>query len=593
MARTVRNEQVINLLYDVSEVERAARNYDDATQRTKERVQKGTRAMLIEAEAQTQATSDQRRATRETTDAALDQEGAARQLATKQARAATHATEVAKQAEREKYRDANDEQKGWDERIRSILRATQPVAAIVPGTARPMSDLAILNTIIGRFNQVGTALIEAADVMIDQAGEPRTLASLGENLGRPAQAMLGQLGNQALALQTSQEAERMTLAAKAWGYGAVQNGMISQALYSPSLAQLAQVSPYVNKGVYSAPMAQSLLAAFAFGNESARTTKWLEQTARATSAEFIRNRGTKVAQSRDADYQKSAEYLKSFGNDLRTPAERRFEPIFQGIMTQEDETRKKAPYFNQVDYLLTEGIVNPEDLHSVARLEGVYRNGLWHQLITAANERLGTGVEFDQARQTSLQKQLLSILRDAQAREAVRTMRAGADHTSTSRETIPVGAFTALNDKTTIRERPASIEGRQRFDPREIIWQNREKLGAEAQRTILEWTPATGTRMPEFLAAGMEGASRLASERLLGIFEPTRGAMGGSSGHRIDTDRMARAMEMFTQGLERFASMGRLPVLGAGRSQIAPVPPALPAKPPPFNSRTNGSGASF
>jgi len=69
--------------------------------------------------------------------------------------------------------------------------------------------------------------------------------------------------------------------------------------------------------------------------------------------------------------------------------------------------------------------------------------------------------------------------------------------------------------------------------------------------------------------------------------------MGGSSGHRIDTDRMARAMEMFTQGLERFTSMGRLPALEAGRSQIAPVPPALPAKPTPFINRTDGSGAPF
>ncbi len=97
--------------------------------------------MLIEAEVQTRATWDPRRAIRERADAARqaahDHESAARQLATKQARAASHATEVAKQAEREQYQPANDKGKGWDERIRTILAATQPVTGFGLGTAQP------------------------------------------------------------------------------------------------------------------------------------------------------------------------------------------------------------------------------------------------------------------------------------------------------------------------------------------------------------------------------------------------------------------------------------------------------------------------
>ncbi len=516
--------------------------------------------MLIEAAVQTRATWNQTRAIRETADAARqaahDQEGAARQLATKP-RAAARAAAVAKQAVREQYLAANDERKGWNERIRSLLTATQPVVGLALRTARPTSDPTILNTIIEQSNRVGTALIEATDVMIDQVGEPRTLASLGESLGRPAQAMLGQSELQALALQSTREAERLTVAANALGYGAVDNAMTSQAFHSRSLAQSAEFSPYLIKAAYSAPSARSLLAAFASRNESARATEWLEHTTWATSADRIRNHGMKVALSRDADDPKSA-------ND-----------------------------FNPVDYLRTKGIVNPEDRHAGARLEGVHANGLWHPFIPAASERLGTGAEVDHAQQTSLERRFSSILRDGQAREAVRTMEAGADHASLARATIAAEAFTSLNGKTTIRERSAAIEDRQRADPREIIRQNREKLGAYAQPAILERVRAGGTRMPEVPAGGMKAASLPASEPLLGIFEPTRGAMGGSTGHRIDTDRLARALEMFTQGLERLTGMGRLAALGAGRAQIAPVPPALPAKPTPFTSRTDGSAAPF
>jgi hypothetical protein len=429
--------------------------------------------------------------------------------------------------------------------------------------------------------------------MTDQAGQRQTLASVGENLGRPAQATLGQLGLQALALQSSQEAERMALAAKTWGNGAVHDGMIAQALYSPLLAQRVQVGPHTIKGVDSTPMAQSLLAAFASGIGGVRTEKWLEQTTRATSAESIGNRAIEVAQRRDADYQNSAECFQNVGINLRAPAEGRFGPIFTGVMTQEDETRKKAQYFNPRDYLHTEGFVDPEERHAAARLEGAYRDGLSQRLITAANERLGTGGDFDRARQISLQKQLLSILRDAPVREAVRTMQAGADHESTSHDTVPADAFTSLNGKASIRERLAANEGRQRFDPRELIGQEREKLAGEVKRTILERPPATGTRMPEDPAAALEGTSPLGSARPLGIFESTRGAMGGTAGHRIDIDRMARAMEMFTQGLERFMGIGGLTALGAGRPQIAPLPPALPAKPTPFIGRTDGSAPPF
>ncbi|MGO9463085.1 MAG: hypothetical protein ACLQVF_02835 [Isosphaeraceae bacterium] len=463
-------------------------------------------AMLIESEVQTRATRNQRRAIRETADAASravhDQEAAARQLAAQQARTAARTAEAAKQPKREQYLAANDDRTAWAQRFRSILTATQPVAELAPKTARPTSDPAVVNAIIEQYNPVGPAAIEATDVMIEQAGKPQTLASPGKKLGLPGQAMPGQAELQALALQSWREAERVTLAANAPDYEAVHNAMISQALYSPTLAPFAELSPSVVQGAYPPPMAQSLLAALAARNDS-------------------------------------------------------------------------------------------EDRNAGARLEDVDRNGLRHQLIPAASERLGTRAEWDDAQPTSWERPLAPILRDAQAREAVRPIQAGADRASTARSIIAAEALASWKDRTTIHDRTAAIDGRQPFDPREIIGQNRAQSGADVQPAILERVPAGGTRMPAVLAAGMERTSLPASEPLRGIFEPTRGATGGSSGQGIDTDRLARALEMFTQGLERFTGTGRLPALGAGRLQIAPVPPALPAKPAPFPGRTDGSVASF
>jgi len=488
--------------------------------------------------------------------AALDQEGAARQLVSKQAWAAARATEVAKHAETEHYRAAHDERMRWDERIRSILTAAQPVAAFEPGMARPASDGAIVNTIIEQSNQIDLPAIKATDVMIGQAGEPQALAGTGQNLGRPALAAPEKLDLQALALQASPQADRMTVAAKSWSDGAAAIGMNSQALYSQSMNPLVQISPNMIKEGYPSRLDQSLLAAFASGNDGAMSTERQQETSQAAAAEFIRNRGFEVAQRR-ADAQKSAAYV------------------------------------NPADYLREEEIVKLEERHAVAGLEGVDRNELRDQLMTAASKRLGTGGESDRARQIGLQKQLSSMLRDAPAREDVRTMEAGNDPASRSRATIPAEAFTSLSGTTNIRGRPAAIEGRQRFDPRAIVGQDRERLGADAERAFLEQVPIGGTRMPEIPAASMQGTSLPASERLLGIFEPARATVGGSSGQRIDTDRLARALEMFTQGLERFTSMGRLPALGAGGSQTASVPPALPAKPTPFISRTDSSATPF
>ena len=228
--------------------------------------------MLIESEVQTRATRNQRRAIRETADAASravhDQEAAARQLAAQQARTAARTAEAAKQPKREQYLAANDDRTAWAQRFRSILTATQPVAELAPKTARPTSDPAVVNAIIEQYNPVGPAAIEATDVMIEQAGKPQTLASPGKKLGLPGQAMPGQAELQALALQSWREAERVTLAANAPDYEAVHNAMISQALYSPTLAPFAELSPSVVQGAYPPPMAQSLLAALAARNDS-------------------------------------------------------------------------------------------------------------------------------------------------------------------------------------------------------------------------------------------------------------------------------------------------------------------------------------
>jgi hypothetical protein len=481
---------------------------------------------------------------------------------------------------------------GWDERIRSLLAATPPLVRVLLGTAQAASELAILDTKIEQHRQARTAPTEVADVMIDHAGKPIQLASRGDSLARPMQATLGQLGFQAGALQLPQEAERMTLAAKVCRDGAIPWGMIGQAGNSSSQIQRDQLRANLLNKVYSAQMTELLLAAITSGNDSFSTSKWLEQVTRANSAESMRNPGVDVAPSRNGDYSKSADCSLGFGIDLRALLKQRSEPIFQIVLTQEDETSDQAQRSNPADYLLAAGTIKPEDRNTVAGLEDVDRNGLWHRFIAAATDRHGNWVDGNRGRQPSSQR-VSSVLRDARTSEAVQTINAGADSTSNSRETIPVEALTASNSETKMPNRPETSDSRQQFGPPGSVWQNREELRAEAGRPILDQAPPAGTRMRHLGLTGMEGNSHLAPERLFGIFESPGGAMSGSGGQRIDADRMIRAMEMLTRGLEQLTNMGRLPTLGAERSQVAPIPPALPAKPTPFLSRTDSSAASF
>jgi len=544
-----------------------------------------------------QANWEQRRATRAAADAAeqaaRDQDGAPRQLATSQAWAATHPTEETKQAQRQQHPAASDERDGWLERIRSILRTTQPLTGSVPGAARPARDPAILNTIVEQLERVSMAPIEATDIVINQARQAQTSASLSEDLSRPARTRLGQLELHARSLQPTWEAERMALAAKARENDPLPNETISQAFYPPLLAERVQLSPSRIEDAPSTPRVPSSLAMLTSASEDSSNTTWLEQFLRATSAELVRDQGMRVLQNPDAVNRSLAEYSTSSGIDLRTAVEGRLGPNFTGVFTQEDEARKKATHFDPGNDLFTKGIVDPQQRHGIGDLEDGHRDRLQNQRVGAANERLESRVGFDHALQTGLQKQLSAILRDAATSESVRTIQAGANDESRARKTFAAEAFASSNGVATVRERLAAIEGRQRLDPREVTGRERNRLKAEAERGALEWPPATAIRIPGNPAPSLDGTSPSGLERLMGIGDPTRGAMGDTAGHRIDFDRMARAMEMFTQGLERFLSMGTLPAPVAGRSQMAPLPPALPAKPTPFMSRTDGGVAVY
>jgi hypothetical protein len=548
--------------------------------------------MPIDTDVQKAAKPRDWRMTRGTADAANHaadrHESAAKQLAASRARAAARAAEIAKLAGRQPYETRINARKVWDERIRAILETANSGAQFIVDMPRLGSDPASLDTMIEHKGAAAPALVDHAVVMTDQAIEPRTLVSHGDVHSRPRQAIRGQVEVPTRVSPSWPRANLLAIATKAEGdrssppetnLGArldtfQKSTTIAQSLsgafaslHQPPLAQAAMVSPdagelapstaiaqaasgtltsshksplaqaaLVSRGaaepVLSTTIAQSLSDAFRWRNQDAGAAQWLERAAWAASPGINPIRANQYRASREAEDQNSPDRIQNFAINRQIAPDRRFAPILQGIMAQQDQT-----------------------------------NG-W-------------------------QTRLLSIANDAEMRGAVPITPAGTDRAPVRRDGLGEIARGSSNAKPASGERTALFDGRHRFHHDEIIGQVRKSLGAQMQREVLDQMTATGIRMPERQNARFESDSPPGRERLSSIFEPTAGATGGTQGQRIDTDRIARALEMFTQALERFTGTGQLPALLGGRSPTALVPSALPAKPVPFTGRTDGSGTSF
>src|SRR5262249_23716497 len=99
----------------------------------------------------------------------------------------------------------------------------------------------VLNQIADRMNSIRNAAREAAEELTAELGNLETLAAMEGNLGQPGRSLRGQLALRTQTLQTPYEAEQMTLAAKASGFGAIQAGRISEVEFQKPLGAQGQL----------------------------------------------------------------------------------------------------------------------------------------------------------------------------------------------------------------------------------------------------------------------------------------------------------------------------------------------------------------
>lgn len=500
-------------------------------------------AMPIDAEIHRRATPNERQPGRETADAANraahEHECAASQLDVKQTRAARHAAEIAKQAGREQDWTARDAREAWDERIRSMLAATKSAPRWPPELSYLNSVPAIPDPTLERLGQVDTAPIEPADFMTVQARELQRLASLGDNGDLRAQAFVGPVELPALAPHTLPQTERTTLGANARGYGEPEQEIFAQARFDALLRSRAQGQTIGHE--YPKPIGQITDLIPPGTDQAASLAGYLD-----------------TANSQLPGTERLAK--------LQSPSPDHVARVFPDV-----SRRVYSAHIAQSISGAAASLQSPS-LDHIAQVSPGISNG--DVLAPIAQSTLGSVAAPTPDPET--------------AQWLERAVRASAPEITRNR-TFQLG-MSRDSDKPAFGERPVESDGRFRFHSQELSGQIRNKYGALTQRAILEHTTATAIGMPVGAAAGGESASLLERQRLLGISEPTRATMDATQGPPIDMDRLARAMEMFIQGLERILGTGQLPALGPGRSRTAPVPPALPAKPAPFAGRTDGSG---
>jgi hypothetical protein len=485
--------------------------------------------MPIDANVQTRANPQKWRGTRETAGAlsraASWHEGAAEQSMASRARAAARTVEIAELAGRQSYQTERDARTLWNERIRSILAGAKSGTQFMIDVPRLGSGPTRLDPIIERLGEMAPALLDPAGVMIDQARKPQTPTSRGALVSHPERQVRRQDQLATRVPHSSPQPDWINLATTLEGAGP-----LPPALFSPATVNALRNSRLRTQallGEHPELLGRIAAALPKTWNQDAAAARSLEAAGWAASSGFQRNRSTPYRGSGEAEDQKSPDQTQNFALNRQIGPDSRSEPFFQGIIAQQDESNA------------------------------------W-------------------------KAQLLSIAKDADMSESMSKAQPGADRTPARRDGLRAVARGLPGTKPAFGELPAELEDRHRLHRHEVMEQVRKSVRTETQRDVIDRMTATGTRMPQGPKVAFQRESIPVRERSSNLFEPTPGAASGTESRRIDTDRIARALEMFTQVLERFAAAGTVPGLLGGRSPTAPVPPALAAKPVPFASRTDG-----
>ncbi len=529
--------------------------------------------MLIDLDlprrAQPKATQKHRQTADAAKHAAHDVECAGRQVAAKQARTAAHAAEIAKQAGREPHQTARNARKAWDERVRSLLAATNPLARFVLNMSYLNSERPIPSMTNEWQSPVESAAMGPMDIVAGQT-EPRALATLGENGDPRARSILEQAKLPAFILQASREREETTIAARAGGYGALHQEIPSHARFeeirrSPQSQMLPGNYLEAIARVEALPpttMLQSLLAASA-----SALPPPADQSVRGFPGMYRGIDSSTVAQS----------LLAASDSAPSPPADqsvRRFPGMYRGI---------DSSTVAQSLLAASDSAPFPPADQSVRRFPGMYRgfeSSPVAQSLSAASAcvpppplnqiaQLSPGVSWG----TDSAPVAQSLLAASASVQAPPLDLAGRDFGAVPNEVhfAPIApsvasAFASRNqdpETTQWLEQAASA-----FSPE--ITRNRAIETSEAVRTLepgVNGASAAASAIPsiEGTRAALEGPSLLARERLLGASEPTRGTIGGpgpadrhGSPRRRDRDVHPRIGAMRSHGPASDASVSQV-----------------------------------
>jgi len=259
------NTQVIRVVHEATEAERAARARSTAEQKrireeadavkkaakevsdaqksvakeAAEAAKKAAREVLANEKvtaAERKAAEDalQKWSVREYKDRVNQQIREAKGLAVEEKRAAVEAQQAKEEAVKRSTKE-------WENQNAAILGSVKSVALFSASMVGLNSVSSVLHMIVEQFNAVRVAGLKASADILDEALELCQLGALQGRMGQPSQQLMQQFAFRTKTLQTAAEAREMTTEAMASGFGAISAGLVSDVEFQKHLVTAGQL----------------------------------------------------------------------------------------------------------------------------------------------------------------------------------------------------------------------------------------------------------------------------------------------------------------------------------------------------------------
>ncbi|WP_165251177.1 hypothetical protein [Paludisphaera soli] len=345
--------------------------------------------------------------------------------------------------------------------------------------------------------------------------------------------------------------------------------------------QYAKASGYVGNGIASPREAMGAISALSISEGEEAGTRF-QQLIRATVGSLGRNRKVTVAEGDDAIG--TANYLKGIGATPAMP----FMDIARLITADVDRAQAaaatKGEEFNPITYLQSRGYGNEETTNALMTTGNLIRSGTWDKTFapTINDPNAGKGVQDEVNRKLATDPGLQG--RQARAAADAARMSVGAGRGEVMRN-LRQTAYARLlatpgNENLSSFE---DIETSSFLAPRNIIWNERGRVGEEVRRMLVEqagaqgvgvnqtWVPTPGPAGPAsgYWSMPEDEQYRVAQE-LAGRGVNFGQIAGGSAVDAIAT-KLGQAADKLGQAAEKLNQPRPAPALG-GR----PVQPANP-----------------